>query len=212
VEIDFRTTFAYEHSKKYGPLGYTQIQNFNFSDRQQFDDMLAKINLEIDKSHELCIQHFRKKYGVFPVWAMIEVASFGIIVKMYKSMDKEDKIAVAKRYGIVHKFLESYMHHLLVLRNMCAHYARIWDKQLSFGIYPLNSWRKANLPYVENRRLFYSFPLIYQLLKPVPQSLFNRETWKNNVFGLLNEFQKLPGCNLFQIMGIPNNGFEDVWW
>jgi len=211
LEINFRTTFAHEHSRIHQALGYTDQQCFNFENRNEFAELMQRVNDEISKSKERCIPHLMEKYGVVPVWAMVEVVSFGIIVRMYRNMDKRDQLQIARRYAIVDKILGSYMQHLLVLRNMCAHHARLWDKEF-FGIIPLNNWRKAKLPLHKNRRVFFSILLLYRLTRHVPEKIFNRDVWKQKTLALLNNFQKLPHCAPFEIMGIPENGFDDVWW
>jgi len=209
IEIDFRTTFAYQHSMRYNVLGYTDSRNF--CDPQKHSSVLEKVEQEIANSKEKYIQHLRLEYGNVPVWAMVEVVSFGSIVRMFRSMPKGDQPHIARRYAMKSDILGSYIQHISVVRNMCAHHSRLWDK-IFYGVRPLNHWRKANLPVVDTQHLFHTLLLVYRLTQHIPAVYFDRTAWRYDLIALLKEFQKLPNCNTFEIMGIPANGFEDVWW
>ena len=209
IELDFRTTFAHEHSRIYGALGYANHRNFH--DSQRHDKVLGKISDEIDKSKERCIPHLIQKYGDIPVWAMVEVVSFGNIVHMYRNMHIHDQPHIAKRYTVKSDILGSYIQHISVVRNMCAHHARLWDKTF-YGFRPLYDWRKVNLFVADTQHLFHTFLLAYRLTQHIPAACFDRIAWKNRLVTLLKEFQMLPNCNPFEIMGIPTNGFDNAWW
>ena len=211
IEIDFRTTFAYEHSKAYGALGYKD--NGNFQDKQKHGVTLTKVETEIENSREPFILHFKRKREDCPVWAMVEVVSFGSVVHLYKNMRPSDPsyIAIARHYEIRSDFLGSYMQHISVVRNLCAHHTRLWDKNF-YGVRPLLSWKQAMLNVSNTQKLFYTVLLIYRLTRHLPTICFDRSAWKNDVIALLKEFNKLPNCSPFSLMGIPDNGFESVWW
>src|SRR3546814_6609030 len=48
-----------------------------------------------------------------------------------------DRNAIAEPYGIDEVLLASFLHHISVVRNICAHHARLWDRDVPF---------KAQLP------------------------------------------------------------------
>ena len=48
-----------------------------------------------------------------------------------------DRNAVAEPYAIDEVLLASFLHHISIVRNICAHHARFWDRELPF---------KAQLP------------------------------------------------------------------
>lgn len=54
-----------------------------------------------------------------------------MLPKLYKNFyDKADKKAVAEDFGLPqHEFLISWLESLTVLRNLCAHHARIWNRR-----------------------------------------------------------------------------------
>lgn len=44
---------------------------------------------------------------------------------------KSDKAKIAKVYGLDEAVLTSFLHHLSVIRNHCAHHARLWNREMT---------------------------------------------------------------------------------
>jgi abortive infection bacteriophage resistance protein len=42
-----------------------------------------------------------------------------------------DRQAIADAYGFDEKVLRSFLHHLTVVRNVCAHHARLWNRRFA---------------------------------------------------------------------------------
>ena len=145
IEIDFRTTFAHTHSMLYGAAGYMDCSNFR--DPQKHGEVLKKalevINPQNSRAREAFIEHLMQKYGEVPLWAIVETLPFGNVVHMYGNMHKHDKPLIAKHYTLHSDILGSYIKHILVVRNMCAHHTRLWDKTL-YGLRPF-----AGLPEIK---------------------------------------------------------------
>ena len=59
-----------------------------------------------------------------PIWAAVELLSFGTVVKLYNNMQTRDKAAVAKAFGTPHHYLYSWLRLFVEVRNICAHYGR----------------------------------------------------------------------------------------
>jgi abortive infection bacteriophage resistance protein len=173
---------------------------------------LLKIDEAMENSKkEKFVKHLLGTYGEIPVWAMVEVASFGTVVRIYHNLHESDQIHIARRYASRHDILASYLHHLSVVRNMCAHHARLWDR-IFYGVRPLNKWRQKKLPVNDTQHLFYTLLVVHHLTQHIPQSCFDRAAWKQELVALLKNFATLPNCDSLKIMGIPANGFDDVWW
>ena len=216
IEIDFRTTVAHEHSRCYGAMGYTSKGNFARPD--DHDYMRGEIDYDIRKSTERCIVHFRHRYnGNVPIWAVIEVVSFGKVSHLYKAMKGLDQMQVARRYGLHQMTLSSYIHHLSVVRNACAHHARLWDKEFRVGrngdgFLPLAEWSRAGISARDTCFLFHTLALIYRMARPIPKSCFDRDAWKDELIGLLEAQRQTPLCDADKEMGIPKNWTDGFWW
>lgn len=210
VELDFRARFAYRFSEMRGALGYRDSQNF--TDASAHAKTLHRIEEEISRSKEICILHFKSEYceGEIPIWAVVEVASFGTLAAFYNNLQADVQNAISSDYGIRGDVFGSYIKHLSILRNICAHHARLYDRRF-YGFRPLNEWRVQKLKYAQENRLF--FPqclLVYRLLKNV--NTFDREDWRGRLLHRLEALPRFPVVDLPRIMGIPDDSAtSDLW-
>lgn len=131
IEIAFRTHISYLIAHKYGPLGYKDSQNFR--NELYHEGMLENFGKEINRSDEIFVHHHKSEYGgVFPIWVVIEVTTFGALSKMYNNLLDEDKNEIAKEYyNTKGEFVRTWLHSLSNIRNKCAHYGRLYNKNLT---------------------------------------------------------------------------------
>ena len=112
-----------------------------------FTSNLEHIKIEVSRSREEYISEHFHNYSspdLPPVWKTLEVVSFGTLSKLYSNFhDATAKHLVAREFGLNHhKFLRSWMEMLSVLRNYCAHHARVWNRR--FPIKPQMPVRMPN--------------------------------------------------------------------
>lgn len=134
VEIAFRTQIIYRYSSAHGAWWY-EDPGF-YSNNYFYSKNLAKIDEEIDRSNEVFIEHFRNKYSSPerpPAWMTFEVISMGLLSKMYKNLAMtSSKKEIAKHFKVPTPYvLESWMHSLTYVRNICAHHSRLWNRTLT---------------------------------------------------------------------------------
>ncbi|MEA1956546.1 MAG: Abi family protein [Campylobacterota bacterium] len=131
IEVYIRTQITYHHAKKYGAFGYLDKNNFNCND-EDFDEIISNIKKESRRSDEKFINHFKNKYGIsdLPLWSIVEILSFGTISKIFTVMKQSDKIIVCENLPINHKIFKRWMHSFTILRNICAHHSRAWNREL----------------------------------------------------------------------------------
>ncbi len=91
---------------------------------------------------------------------VIEVISFGELSKLYKNLTDDNKSAVVKDFNIPHYYAESWLHTLSYVRNVCAHYGRIYGKVLS--IKP--KIFKTKRSFFESNRVFSAIFVLSKLL------------------------------------------------
>lgn len=182
VEVELRAKVAYEFGQRYGAFGHTDAGNF-FS-KFEHEKWLTRLQEEADRSSELFIKHFKATYDEFPnlpVWTVTEVMSFGGLSRMFQGMNSKDKSAIASRYKLQASVLQSWMHHVTYVRNLCAHHSRVWDR--SWSIKPTTphgrEWKAPFLP--GNSRLFVTLLLLRYLLKRIPAESQFARNWKDRV-------------------------------
>ena len=134
IEIALRTKVIHNFSMAYGPFWFMDDELVKSSKQQQ--ENLVSLRKELERSKEDFIQEHFHKYSIPdmpPAWKTLEVASFGVLSKLYGNFkDKVVKKSVARSFGVPqHEYLESWMRSIAVLRNCCAHHARIWNRRFS---------------------------------------------------------------------------------
>jgi abortive infection bacteriophage resistance protein len=140
-EICFRSKFAYymAHSEPNGQLLYLSQNSYDnkVSKNEKPEDLLISIKKELNRSREKCIVHYKNKNEDIPIWAVIEVLSFGMVSKMYSRWANKDVVKkVSREFNLFkdYKSARHIMRSLVNLRNLCAHQARIWNRELIFQV------------------------------------------------------------------------------
>ncbi len=131
IEIAFRTHISYNLSHKYGPTCYCNPEIF--ACELSYEGIFNELNLALTKSHELFIEHHKRKYdSEFPIWVVTEVASFSLVSKLYSNLNAKDKKEISETYyQIPYTYLQSWIRSITVFRNICAHYGRVYNRSLT---------------------------------------------------------------------------------
>ena len=132
VEINVRCRLANFYAEQYGVLGYLQAENF--SNENYHAQFLEDIKEEVRRNSKApFVRNFKENYegGNLPIYALVEVFSFGTLSKFYKNMLNKDKKAIAKTFGVGYTYFESWLESISYVRNICAHYGRIYNAKLS---------------------------------------------------------------------------------
>lgn len=110
------------------------------------------------------VRNFRENYegGCLPLYALVEVFSFGTLSKFYKNMLNADKKAVAKTFGVGYTYLESWLESISYVRNICAHYGRLYNTKLSKTPILYREYSEAG---IGNNRIFGVLLCMRMLLK-----------------------------------------------
>lgn len=131
VEVNLRCRLGNYFSKKYGVLGYLNPDNFFDIDRH--NDFLEDIRREIAyNSNSPFVKNFHENYsgGQLPFYALLEVITFGTLSKLFQNLNPEDRKAVSKQYGVPYTYFESWIENISYVRNICAHYGRLYNAKL----------------------------------------------------------------------------------
>lgn len=135
-EICFRSNFAYyaANSQPNGQLSYLELNSYNdhISKNERTGDLLMKIKDELNRSNEKSILHYKNKNESVPIWAAVEILSFSTVSKMYSRYTNKDVLKktvhgfkIFKDYETAKRITRT----LVYLRNLCAHQARLWNRE-----------------------------------------------------------------------------------
>lgn len=209
IEIALRTRIIHHFSMKYGAFWF--LNSSLFKDKDIYDNSIANLRNELGRSKEDFIQEHFDKYNTPdcpPVWKTLEVVSFGTLSKLYCNMrDAHVKKLVAKDFNLPqYLYLESWIRSASVLRNCCAHHARLWNRR--FPIIP---------------KLPQSLPLEWistQHIKPIKlyaqlcyiaymeQSITPNSNFRDELISLLSDKPQL----ILRAMGFPNEWRNEPLW
>jgi abortive infection bacteriophage resistance protein len=142
IEVSVRSQWAYYLAHRHSPHAHLDSTLF---DPKYWRTNLNDLTKEVNRSKETFIQHLTSNYNetLPPVWAVCEVMSLGLLSRWYDSLKPvQTRRIIARVYGINEDVLESWLRHLSVVRNLCAHHSRLWNRQ--FGITIKSPPRKAN--------------------------------------------------------------------
>lgn len=195
VEINVRCRLANFFAEQYGVLGYLQAENF--SNENYHAQFLEDIKEEVRRNSKApFVRNFKENYegGNLPIYALVEVFSFGTLSKFYKNMLNKDKKAIAKTFGVGYTYFESWLESISYVRNICAHYGRIYNAKLS----------KTPILYKEYTQVEIGNNRIYGVLLCLKYLLKDDDHWNLFVDKIELLFDKYP-CVQISTMGFPEN-------
>ena len=227
VEISLRSCIAYCFAKSHGPFGHTDPVNFAKGFNQPspspqsrkrivppFRDWMNSIHSETQRSSEIFVKHFEQCYTEYPdlpIWVVGEICSFGTLSKMYSNMLNTDQGMVSSRYDLQYLTLESWIHSLTYVRNICAHHARLWDKifQISPSLPKRKNWQK--LQGLE-KTVFVTALMLNWLLAHDSIDVSSHEAWKHKLEELMDGFAgRYP--RLLSFTGFSRDWKKNpLWW
>jgi abortive infection bacteriophage resistance protein len=134
IEISVRTLWAY-HLSSHTKNAHAYMDAVNFSDPYKHLQHLNKLAFDLEQSSETHVKHYFTKYSepfLPPIWAVVEIMSFGTLSKWYQNTkNTKAKQAIALALGLpTIEILESVLQVSNLVRNICAHHGRLWNRKL----------------------------------------------------------------------------------
>lgn len=147
IEVSLRAVITNYFSLKYGNFGYKDLSNVG-KYKNRYKEALNDLERETKRNRRSpFIKNFKDNYegGEIPLYAVIEVASFGTLSKMYKNMKNEDKSKIAKVFNTDYHYFESWIENFAYIRNICAHYGRLYGAKLTKSPKLYKEYLKKNI-------------------------------------------------------------------
>lgn len=174
IEVNIKSVYVYEFTKVHGPTAY--LNEAFFTNKSKHKEIIDKVNQQKTQRlpHEAYLKHFVNELQQdIPLWAYVDLFTISDISFLYSISEQPIKDAVAHTFGLTMKkgssILGSYLHSMTIIRNLCAHGSRIYNRL--FEQKPsLNKQEKALL--IKNNKgeldnaHFYGFVLIMKRILP----------------------------------------------
>lgn len=137
---------------------------------------LSRLEKSQARPSEDFIKHYASAHGGrLPVWVAAEILEFGQLVTLYSLAPFTQRQENAQLYDTRADELESWMRSINFVRNICAHHARLWNRQVVIS--PLAKYRKDDIELgsalANTSRAYATLSLIAFLLR---RGDFNEET------------------------------------
>jgi abortive infection bacteriophage resistance protein len=179
IELAIRCVMANYLSLKYSPHWFLDTNIFLSTNRWSCGQVIRKIEDEVGRSEgKLFVTHYKSRYDdphLPPSWSMSECVTFAFWSRTYSILrDPSDKKAISKKFNInTIEVFGSWLHTIVVLRNMIAHHSRLLRTTLSVG--PL-SYKQQKINLNNQKTVFAAATVINVLLinSGVPIPLKNR--------------------------------------
>ena len=205
LEVSVRTQWAYQLGHRHGTHAHLDSSIAYRQDRWQTN--LEALEKEVKRSDEVFIKHFTDTYSeaLPPVWAVCEVMSLGLLSRWYANIKPmATRTAIASAYGLDQRVLESWLHHLTLVRNACAHHSRLWNRE--FSVAPMLPQRPSGLAaqFLTGSRKPYNSLLI---LLHCMDCIAPHHHWRRRLVGLIDQ-HAIPVA----AMGFPADWKSKAFW
>lgn len=174
IEVTVKSVYSYEFTKVHGATGH--LDPGNFTDAAIHADIMQKAETQKNSRlpHEAYLKHFvNELHQDIPLWAFVDLLTISNISFLYKISEQPIKVEVANALGLKARgdeVLEKFMHHMTIIRNLCAHGSRLYNRLFEQKPW-LRKQEKAlliSLPdgTVDNAHLYGFILIMRRLLKP----------------------------------------------
>lgn len=208
IEVSVRTQWAYHFAHAVSPHGYLKAEHAH--SMRQYARQLAILAAEVDGSKEAFVAHHRHKYDdpdMPPVWVACEMLSLGQLSQSFTLLRPMAlRKRISKCYQLDQQVLQSALQHLTYVRNICAHHARLWNREFVLT----SSLPRKGLPQLtsaiedrESRQLYNTACLIVHLMDCINPG----HSWRERLRALLAQHKPDLAA-----MGFPSDWeSRDLW-
>lgn len=225
IEVAFRGAMCNKLANLHGPHWHTDPTLFTMAqwpkleagiaDALDFDLVTGARKTTARQGRHLFLDHYYTRYTwppMLPCWMLMEVASFGLVAKLFTTLDKqENRKAVASEFSFPDRkpidevIIASWIHGLSVLRNRCAHHNRLVHQNLPFSPKVPTNGSVASLFQVGNHRVrefLVTTAILTQAVNP-------RSDWVRKLYFLLDA---ASGVNIEAALGFSSPWRSDRIW
>ncbi|MBV5329550.1 MAG: Abi family protein [Chlorobium sp.] len=213
IEVAFRACISNTMSENHGPHWF--MDSSHFIPRFKHAELLDRIKRETFHSsvtsarnhprRESFIHHYYETYShpdLPPSWMVVEVMSLGTLSSIYASLASRDmQKIICQTFGINHLVMESWLHTLTYLRNLCAHHARLWNRQFSIKPTIMKAYQKQ---LGRNATFYAQAAMLYVLMYIIADG----SQWQRRLAELLDKHPHV----FIPAMGFPEGWKEDPFW
>lgn len=132
IEVSIKSIINNHMSVRYSAAWYTEKSCYYENKSDHIYSQLLDHKGFKDPQHKF-IKHFRQKYqdNYPPSWMAFEVINFGEISKIYSCLRNNDAKIIADNFCLSPRILKSWLRSMTLVRNICAHHGRLWNREIT---------------------------------------------------------------------------------
>ena len=138
IEVGLRALIGYtlgtEHpylhlaSLRLGPSGFNKENNHETDEYRRW---ISSYNRNLRRSQEDFIQHYKSEYsGKLPIWVAVHILEWGQLAMLFKMAPIHCQDSIASSLQLSRPQVNSWLENLRILRNICAHQGRLFNRTL----------------------------------------------------------------------------------
>lgn len=211
LEVNLRAVIAHEVGY-HSPMAYTDqrfiqpkyAQNFQAKGRlrNKWAEWSTRQQELLNRSGEDAIERHRQSGRPIPFWVAVETWDFGALSKYFEMLKGSHQNRVLRRFGLSDaKNFARWLQEINLLRNRCAHHARIWNQVSANALSALPNeayFQRLGLDQNALVRIYGTISIMWFLL----QRIAPNSSWIRDVADLIDTKPALPGC-VFGSLGLP---------
>ena len=138
IEVAVRSRVVLSLSLKYGSHWHERADIFK-NTKKTSCDMFKQIGKRISEERkninkEVYVEHYWNTYNkpkTPPSWMIVELLYFNQLSKISKYLKyRSDRTLISDYFNLPPNIFSSWLHALNYVRNLCAHHARLWNRDL----------------------------------------------------------------------------------
>ncbi len=199
IEHLLKTKIAYNIAHDFGPLGYRDKCNFvNVNEHAKLLENLDK-NIRNNSKLPFIRHHLRNYDGQLPIWVAVEVFTLGMLYHLYLNLPTKNNKEIAREFNTGPKQFSSWIENITYLRNLIAHYMRLYNFRL----------QKTPAFCHKNYKVRINSYLVFDLIYLMMILIQDKDEWNNylvpNINNLFTEYEDFIEI---KCLGFPENWLE----
>lgn len=209
VEIGIKSIINDVMCPKYGPHWYLESSCFLSDEKCQSVIRTIKRQINFDQRHDprkikIELWHYFSNYSspsMPPFWMICETISFGLLTRLFRNLRRRHRVQIANLLDLNEYAAGSWIHTMSFLRNCCAHFVRVWDRDFSIAPVLYKSYETD----LELNEKFHAQAVVLQVLS---RPFRPNNSWARRLKQLFDEHHMVDKSR----MGFPENWNERAVW
>ena len=129
IELAIRARLGHELGHL-DPLIHLKPEMLETTDRSsKYEYWRSRYDRELKSSREDFVKHHKQKYGgKLPVWAATEIMDWGSLTYLYELSPRSVQNIISSQCDLTAPQLRSWLKALNIVRNICAHHGRLFNR------------------------------------------------------------------------------------